>query len=304
MKGIELAESFFNKYKNSLLTEDISDFVTAGLVGRGSDCYGFDDDISHDHDYSPDFCLFIDDSEHERIAPILEKRYRELPESYLGVKRRPISCGNEKRRGVFSRSEFYKGIIGMGTAPKTPSEWLKIPDHALSSAVNGKVFTDTATDFTYVRNNLINGVPNDVWYKKIAYALVIMAQSGQYNHERCLKHGEKGAARLALSEFCMNAASCIYYLNGKFPPYYKWIFRGMKNLGFGSNLQPKLDELLSFENGRDTVNGIEIISSAILNEIKRRGLTNGNEDFLEPHAYRVFDKIKDRKIRSTHIMEM
>lgn len=304
MKGIELAEGFFNQYKDILLTEDISDFVSAGLVGRGSDCYGFDDDVSTDHDFSPDFCLFVDDSEYDRIAPILQKRYDDLPESYMGIKRQPISCGSEKRRGVFSCSEFYRGIIGRDTSPSNPSEWLRIPDHALSEATNGRLFTDNATDFTYVRNTLINGVPGDVWHKKISYALVMMAQSGQYNHERCLKHGEYGAARLALSGFAVNAASCVYYLNGKFPPYYKWIFKGMEDLRFGSKLKSMIEELLLYQNGKDAQNGIEMVSAIILGEVKRRGLSFGNEDFLEPHAYRVLESIKDPSVRGTHIMEI
>ena len=62
MKGLEIAEKYYAECGlNMLKTEfpDLLPFLCVGLVGSGSECYGFDDEISTDHDFEPGFCIFI-----------------------------------------------------------------------------------------------------------------------------------------------------------------------------------------------------------------------------------------------------
>ena len=64
MKGIELARSYFNEYGKAMLEEDFPEqhhLIAVGLVGSGSECLGYDDDISTDHDFEPGFCIFLPD---------------------------------------------------------------------------------------------------------------------------------------------------------------------------------------------------------------------------------------------------
>ena len=56
MKGLEISEKYFNEFGLPVLKSEFSDlldFLCVGLVGSGSECYGFDDDISTDHDFEP-----------------------------------------------------------------------------------------------------------------------------------------------------------------------------------------------------------------------------------------------------------
>ena len=150
-------------------------------------------------------------------------------------------------------------------------------------------------------------MPEDVRKKKLAARTIEMAQSGQYNYGRCLQHGEEGAAMLALSDFVRAAAGAIYLLNRRHAPYYKWLLRGMDALPLLSDMRPALDWLLTGENdadGRAVKQGVvEDVCAAVVRELKAQGLTDGDWDYLEPHAFAVMDRIENRQIRALHIME-
>ena len=62
MKGLELSRKYYEEcFKELLFTEfaDLSKKVAVGLCGSGSECYGFDDEISTDHDFEPGFIIFV-----------------------------------------------------------------------------------------------------------------------------------------------------------------------------------------------------------------------------------------------------
>ena len=83
MKGLELSRSYFENFGRTMLEEfpDILPKIAAGLCGSGSECFGFDDDISRDHDFEPGFCIFLPSEEtvDRRSAFLLERAYSKLP---------------------------------------------------------------------------------------------------------------------------------------------------------------------------------------------------------------------------------
>ena len=150
-------------------------------------------------------------------------------------------------------------------------------------------------------------MPEDIRLKKIAARAALMAQSGQYNYKRCMEHKEVGAASLALADFVKNTALIIYLLNRKHAPFYKWMFRGLKDLDILSETIPDLEWIINCENNyvnfADISYNIEKISSLIIQELKNQELSFGDWDYLEPHAYEVMKRIKAEEIRNMHVME-
>ena len=62
MKGLELSRAYFESHGLPMLKEQFSEvmpFLSAGLVGSGSEVLGYDDEISEDHDFEPGFIIFI-----------------------------------------------------------------------------------------------------------------------------------------------------------------------------------------------------------------------------------------------------
>ena len=61
MKGLELSRSFYEGAGAPMLQERFPELlgrIAVGLAGEGSECFGFDDELSADHDFEPAFCLW------------------------------------------------------------------------------------------------------------------------------------------------------------------------------------------------------------------------------------------------------
>ena len=286
---------------------DILPLLCVGLFGSGSECFGFDDEISTDHDFEPSFCIFIPDEQtlDRRTAFLLERAYAKLPKEFEGYKRNMLAPVGGARRGVLRTGEFFKEKIGSETGELTLTEWLSLPEQALAEATNGEVFFDNFGEVSKIRESLAV-FPEDVRRKKLAGNLLIMAQSGQYNYKRCIDHGETAAAQLAVCEFVKSAMSVIFLLNNKYQPYYKWAFRALRNLPKLSLEAEMFEYLLTTNNdgemSEEKYYAIEGIAADIIDELAEQELTKAICGDLEKHAYSVNDSIADSSLRNMHIL--
>lgn len=311
MNGLELSRGYYHEYGKPMLENDFPEllpYLAVGFVGSGSEHYGFDDEISQDHDFEPGFCIFlpVEDVIDRRKAFQLERAYAKLPKEYAGVKRLQLSPVGGNRNGVIRIADFYTATVGTPDGCLSPEEWLRTPDYALAEAVNGEVFFDGYGAFSQIRERLAQ-MPEDIKLKRLAGNLLIMAQAGQYNFVRCLKHGEPEAAQLACGEFVSAAMKTVFLLHDRYMPFYKWSFRALRQLEGTSEFADQLSFLLFGDNRDDTVaqqkyDTIEQIGLEIIAELQNRNLTKATCGDLEKHAYSVNDRISDGTVRNMHIL--
>ena len=309
MNGLELALKYYEEYGKPMLEEkfpDIFDTLTVGLVGSGSECFGYDDDISQDHDFEPGFCIFIpgEDVIDEKTAFTLQREYDKLPAEFMGFTRQKMKPVGGNRHGVIRIPEFYESKCGKKDGTLTVADWLYVPEHALAETVNGKVFKEGNNNFSEIREKL-KQYPDDIRLKKLAGYLLTMAQAGQYNYPRCVKRGETAAAQMAAFRFTEAALHTIYLLNRKYMPYYKWCFKGLKDLDRLGNLYDSLEYLISSDNDAkkaDVKYGmIEDVAALMIKELKDESLSDATCFDLEKHAYSVNDRISDGMLRTMDI---
>ncbi len=308
MKGLELSRGFYTEFGEPMLREKFPDLLSraaAGLCGSGSECFGFDDDVSRDHDFEPGFCIFIPDDTDSRTEFLLERAYAGLPGEYMGFSRAKLSPVGGKRNGVIRIGDFFRRCTGFARGPESLSDWLSVPEYALSEAVNGEVFFDGSGEFSATRQRL-SEMPSDVRLKKLAGQLLLMAQSGQYNYNRCLSHGDPAAAQLAVFEFVTATMHSAFLLNRRYMPYYKWSFRALRELPVLSDLAPLLEYLITTGNGEEfssfKAETVEDIALSVIGELKAQNLSEAICGDLEKHAYSVNDRISDPGLRNENIL--
>ena len=310
MRGLELSRAFYEACGKPMLEAQFPQLLpklAAGLFGSGSECFGFDDEVSQDHDFEPGFCIFLpgEDQVDRRSAFLLERAYAKLPREFMGFRRQTLLPVGGARRGVLRTGEFFEAMVGAADGLLTVPQWLAIPEEALAEASNGEVYFDNLGEVSRIRASL-SGFPEDVRLKRLAGQLLLMAQAGQYNYGRCLRHGETAAAQLAAGEFVRSAISAVFLLNRRYQPYYKWSFRALRALPKLGNLASPLETLISTPNGAEDIPAkkriIEETSLAVAALLREEGLSAVPGGELEAHAYAVNDRIRDGELRNLHIL--
>jgi hypothetical protein len=309
MNGLLLAEEYYKQFGEQMLREEFGDIlgqIAVGLIGSGSECFGYDDEISEDHDFEPGFTIFIPGEAFmdSKTAFRLERAYAKLPKEFMGYVKPPVNPVGGNRHGVVRLDEFLTARLGNSSGELSDEDWLRLPENSILEVTNGKLFFDGSGAFTAIREGLTE-IPEDVRRKKIAGHLLNMAQAGQYNYYRLVGRGEEGAAQMALYEYAKSTLQVVYSLNHKLMPYYKWAFRGMRDLEILSGLEDYLVFLLTTGNDKELsvkkANTVEEIAGAVISELQRQNLTEAVCGDLEKHAYSVNDSIKDTKIRYLNI---
>ena len=310
MNGLELSRAYYDAYGEPMLREQfpaLLPYLAVGLMGSGSECFGYDDEVSQDHDFEPGFCVFLpgEDVVDRRTAFQLERAYAKLPKEFEGFRRPMLLPVGGARRGVLRTGEFFTEKVGAPDGVLTLGQWLTVPEQALAEATNGELYFDGPGEVTAIRERL-SYFPEDVRRKRLAGQLLLMAQSGQYNYARILRHGETAAAQLAVCEFVKSAMAVIFLLNRRYQPYYKWGFRALRALPLLSDQTPTLERLITTDNAperaQEKLDAIEGVAAAVIDVLQEQELTRAVCGDLEKHAWSVNDRVADAALRNEHIL--
>ena len=332
LRALERCRLYYEKYGKPMLAQypELQGHYAAGLVGEGSECFGYDDGISTDHDYFPRFFIWLDDEAYEKYGETLQAAYEKLPKQWsccfreTNEKKEPgtvMTPEAAQRCGVCRTKDFYHRLVGREVPPENLYDWIALQETRLATATNGEVFEDCGGGFTAQREAYLSYFPEDVRRKKLASRLRKMAQMGQYQYARCMQRGESVAAHMALSEFIQNAGSCCFLLAREYMPYFKWMHRKMREYPVFTAVADKLEKLTLLSSQQDkwdrekpekyrfTLNAadekvvlIEEIAALVEEELRRQGLAKGQDTYLEPYAEQVEAGIEDPVLRAAKLV--
>lgn len=247
-QGLSLVEQYFTDVALPLLEKDFSEYMpylAAGLVGPGSECWGFDDAFSRDHDWGPQFCLWVSSSISKEALSALHAWYKNLPVDFDGMPSSNMQAPDLFRYGVIKVADFFYVHAGLSEKPDSWQTWNK-KELVLSMMTNGKVFFDNAGEFTAWRKHLQGFYPEELRLKKLAARCFISGQSGQYNLPRLVKRKDIHGIRWAEFTFASTICSLYHLLQKAYCPYPKWELASVARLdATGLVLAKKIQELLT-----------------------------------------------------------
>lgn len=294
--GLALCREYYETYGGPMIAQKFSEYqdkIAVGLVGEGSDCFGFDDNLSRDHDFGPDFCMWVTDETYEQIGEALQQAYEELPRTFQGV-RRTNSPQGRGRRGVTTISSFYRRLLG--TACYEEIDFAGVEDASLAAAVNGEVFRDEEGIFTAFREKLKEGYPETIRYLKLAQSAARFSQAGQYNYERMGKRGDMLTAFLMLGDCIRETMKLQHYIEGVYPPHDKWLYKSLQNLQGGKKLAELLWQLqeagfhVEPENFVAPLPMVEEIGDFLAKELYAHNFISDVEPYLDAHTEELLQK--------------
>jgi len=305
MNGLQFSRDYYFNVAQPQLKLDFPELyprLAAGLAGNGSECFGYDDDVSRDHDWGTDFYLWTTEDDRTSIPSLRAWKDALFEKSPPEFTRSRSEYG--ARVGVMTCGEFYAGLIGAPEGPKTLNEWMRAPEENFTMAVNGEVFYDGPGLFTKTRNCLLGYFPDDLRRKRIAAKCMALAQTGQYNHERTAKRRDPVTLRAVLSRFNDAATAMAFLLNKVYRPYYKWAYRALGELpvlgGETARLLLKIAEAGEFdkESFSKRQKYISELCAIFTVELAAQGLSDSRDWFLTSHGEDVRSGIKDEFLRS------
>lgn len=284
--GMTLCRQYYETFGKPMLQRMFPDAwkqIAVGLAGEGSECFGYDDALSQDHDFGPGFCIWVPDAMDEAQVGALQQAYTLLPKTYCGITRRVTPQGNN-RVGVCRISDFYRRLIGIGSVPQTETQWLQIEEEQLAAAVNGSVFQDNLGTFTRIRKALQFGYPKSVRLRRLAQETAWMAQRGQYNLPRLLQRGDKLTAILAFSHFAESTMRATHLCANVYAPYYKWLLHSTEQLPLGKEIAARLKqwETLPMEKWETEI--VTPVCQMLANQMRIQGITEREETYMQVHA--------------------
>ena len=252
LKGPEISELFFNEFGLPAIKEhfpEIVDHISAGLIGKGSEVIGADDEFSRDHGWGPTFRLFMKERDFQEIGKDVETKLNELkPSVFEGIE---LSKYRTSSITATTIDLCFRDLTCSPLPPQNLREWAFVNENGLCFAQAGKVFYDPLGQLRERKQAFEDAYyPDPIWRWRIASRLLRLWHYGDYNiRSRLARRNDGISALIGQGYFVEAVMQLVFLLNRRFAPYWKWLHWGFVRLPYLANeFEPLLVELESVSN--------------------------------------------------------
>lgn len=256
-KGLTISREYYEAVGLPMLKDKYAgyyDQMTIGHLGEGSDCYGFDDVISRDHDWGIGFSIWLEDELYDQIGESLTQDYEELPKTWNGYERLTLLTGRH-RIGVHKVSDYIKYYIGVkaysewkATGKLTRESFLQMESYQLAVLCNGDIYhVNDDSELIRLRQYLMQFYDDSTLCVLLAEHICRFGQNAQYNYSRMRQRGDDLSAWMMLAEGMKEALKVGYLCNQIYAPHDKWLVKGAETFTRLPELIEKIQSIYQAE---------------------------------------------------------
>ena len=296
MKGLEIAHAFYSEWGSAYLEKSFPELAKRVAVGRmsGSDVLGADDAISKDHNWGPQFTIFLsaqDYAEHgEQLANVMNAA---APNPWQGYR---LDGGGDKSVHVESIPNWIETWLGFKEKPGRNEDWRRIVKERSDGGVDegresflyflrhGTIWYDGSGELGGWQEAL-HYYPEKVWCIRLAEELFRVWHYGEYNFvQRIAKRNDPLTKTICIGEFVNGVMRTLLLLNRDYTPYWKWLAHEFRKLEVARTYVPILEELTAVTTTEKQVDLVLDICHKIYLTMQLDGIVTGDpdENFLLP----------------------
>lgn len=290
MKGLDIAYNFYTEWGKEYLEKSFPELVKRVAIGRiyGSDVIGADDEISKDHNWGPQFTIFLSSVDYvaygEKVSEVMNAA---APNPWRGYR---LDGAGDKSVEIESIPNWMETWIGFSKKPSQDKDWEIIVKERIVGGINearesilyflkhAAIWYDGSGELSEWREAL-HYYPEKVWCIRLAESLFQVWQHGEYNFvQRVSKRDDPLTKAVCIGEFVDGVMRTLLILNRDYTPYWKWLAHEFRKLEEARTYAPLLEELVSINDSERQVEIVLKVCSDLYWMMRNRGILTGKGD--------------------------
>ncbi len=225
MKGLDIARNFFFSWGQPFLIREFPDLANRVAAGRllGSDVLRADDEVSRDHNWGPQFLLFLSATDYAAFGEQLsESMNAAAPNPWNGYR---LAGAGDKSVQVESIPDWFRKYLKLSQRPTCAADWPATArdESTLYFVRHGEVWVDGTGELGAWRSAL-HEYPEELLRQRLAEECFRIWQHGEYNFvQRMARRGDPLAIAICLGEFVTGVMRITLLMGRDFTPYWKWL---------------------------------------------------------------------------------
>lgn len=237
---------------------------------------GGDDEISRDHDWGPQFDLFLSAGDYASFAEPLSRAMNEAaPNPWKGYR---LAGAGDRSVRVESIPGWFQKHLTLARLPLTAADWP--PTGAVSESElyflrHGEVWVDGTGELSRWRSAL-HQYPAEILRARLAEECFRVWHHGEYNFvQRMARRRDPIAIAVCLGEFVSGVMRIVLLATRDFTPYWKWLPYEFRKRPEARAYVPLLEELVSTHMIERQVEIVEIVCGLVHRQLVGSGWVTG-----------------------------